>query len=227
VTLRLFAWCRPRGSGQVGWSFSSLRGDSQRRLVYQQDGTVGGVIRLSRRSASQSVCRCSPMSAACPRTQSTRARRGLLTQAVARADAATLSQAMHEQVDGPATLTTGWLNGYTPVGREYVGHHRVDHEKKNTSVMAGSRPSTVGHRPMRRALIVLAVLVACSRRCTAKPHRLSDAARRIRLLFARSRVERATASRVHTRCRSALRLARRRAMFGVLVNASLTATAGA
>jgi hypothetical protein len=25
---------------------------------------------------------------------------------------------------------TGWLNRYTPVGREYVGHHRVDHEKK-------------------------------------------------------------------------------------------------
>ena len=25
---------------------------------------------------------------------------------------------------------TGWLNLYTPVGREHVGHNRVDHEKE-------------------------------------------------------------------------------------------------
>jgi len=37
---------------------------------------------------------------------------------------------MHEQVDRPSTLMTGWLNLYTPVGREHVGHNRVDHEKE-------------------------------------------------------------------------------------------------
>jgi hypothetical protein len=40
---------------------------------------------------------------------------------LARAKAATLSQAIREQVDRPLTLMTGWLNGYAPVGREYVG----------------------------------------------------------------------------------------------------------
>lgn len=65
-------------------------------------------------------------------------------QVVARANAATSCEAIREQADRPSTLMTDWLNLYTPVGREYVGHHRVDHERKSTSVTAGSRPTPVG-----------------------------------------------------------------------------------
>jgi ISXO2-like transposase domain len=49
---------------------------------------------------------------------------------VARVNAATLGDAIREQVDRRSTLMTEWLNLYTPVGCEYIGHHRVDHEKK-------------------------------------------------------------------------------------------------
>jgi ISXO2-like transposase domain len=52
------------------------------------------------------------------------------SQAVARANDATLGDEIREQGAGRSTLMTDWFNLYTPVGREYVGHHRVDHEKK-------------------------------------------------------------------------------------------------
>jgi hypothetical protein len=41
---------------------------------------------------------------------------------------ATLHDEIREQIDRPSTLVTDWLNLHTPVGREYVGHRRVDHE---------------------------------------------------------------------------------------------------
>jgi hypothetical protein len=43
---------------------------------------------------------------------------------------ATLHDGIREQIDRPSTLVTDWLNLYTPVGREYVGHRRVDHERR-------------------------------------------------------------------------------------------------
>jgi hypothetical protein len=46
---------------------------------------------------------------------------------------ATFHDGISEQIDWPSTLVTDWLNLYTPIGREYVGHRRVDHEKKSTS----------------------------------------------------------------------------------------------
>lgn len=52
-------------------------------------------------------------------------------------------------------LATDQLNFYTPVGGEYVGHHRVDHEKKVT-------PPTSRSRPTRQACI-LPVPAAASR----------------------------------------------------------------
>jgi hypothetical protein len=81
---------------------------------------------------------------------------------VALVNAATLGDAIHEEVHRPSTLMTDWLNLYTPVGSEYVGHHRVDHERKEyvrdgwitTDTVEGSSASTVAP----------AVVPRCSRR---------------------------------------------------------------
>jgi hypothetical protein len=43
---------------------------------------------------------------------------------------ATLHDGIREQIDQPSALVTDWLNLHTPVGREYVGHRRVDHERR-------------------------------------------------------------------------------------------------
>ena len=43
---------------------------------------------------------------------------------------ATLHDEIREQIDRPSTLVTDWLNLHTPVGREYVGHRRVNHERR-------------------------------------------------------------------------------------------------
>jgi hypothetical protein len=43
---------------------------------------------------------------------------------------ATLHDGIREQNDRPSTLVTDWLNLHTPVGREYVGYRRVDHERR-------------------------------------------------------------------------------------------------
>jgi hypothetical protein len=59
---------------------------------------------------------------------------------------ATLHDGIREQIDRPSTLVTDWLNLHTPVGREYVGHRRVDHERRVCPPK--DRPRSTSPRPV-------------------------------------------------------------------------------